>query len=137
MFDKPHFQVKLHSDLLKVDLKEGARKELESLAEARPALRESLGWMFQTIIPLDVKLHDIDNVEVDHDGKVNVRIPGRRDVHIPLEHSESQRLVEKLNELIPVEKDKLYREQQLSAARKAETERETAKDLAYVRRPAR
>ncbi|TMI47895.1 hypothetical protein E6H20_10220, partial [Candidatus Bathyarchaeota archaeon] len=56
MLDKPHFQVKLHSDLLKVDLKDGALRELEKLAEARPALRDTLGWMFQTIIPLDVHL---------------------------------------------------------------------------------
>ncbi len=133
MFDKPHFQVKLHSDLLQVDLKEGARRELERLAEARPVLRESLGWIFQTIIPLDVKLHDIENVEVDHDGKVKVIIPGRRDIHIPLEHSESQRLVEKLNELIPVEKEKQFRERQLSAARKAEMDRQTAQGLVYTR----
>ncbi len=135
MFDKPHFEVRLHSDLLQVDLKEGARRELERLAEARPILRESLGWIFQTIIPLDVKLHEIDNVEVDHDGKVKVIIPGRKDIHIPLEHSESQRLVEKLNELIPAEREKLFRERQFSDARKAEAERQAAKDRMFVQGP--
>ena len=74
MLDKPHFQVKLHSDLLKVDLKDGALKELEKLAEARPALRDTLGWMFQTIIPLDVHLWEIEKVTVEPSGNVNIRI---------------------------------------------------------------
>ena len=47
-----HFDVKLHSDTLEVNLKEGFREEMERLAEARPILQETLGWVFQTIIPL-------------------------------------------------------------------------------------
>ncbi len=108
MLDKPHFQVKLHTDTLEVDLKEGARKELERLAEARPLLRDTLGWVFQSIIPLDVKLWQIEKVVADHDGNIHIQIPLRKDLHIPLEPSESSRLVEKLNELIPVEKAKEY-----------------------------
>ena len=54
--DKPHFDVKLLSDMLKVDLKEGARAELDKLVGNRTALRDTLGWMFQTIVPLDVHL---------------------------------------------------------------------------------
>src|SRR5690242_20993523 len=106
MLDTPHFQVKLHSDLLKVDLKDGTRHEIEKLAEARPALRDTLGWMFQTIIPLDVKLEEIEKVDRDSSGRVNIKIPNRRDIHIPLDPTESIRLVDKLNELIPVEKEK-------------------------------
>ncbi len=94
------------SNMLKVDLKDGARSEIEKLAEARPALRDTIGWMFQTIIPLDVHLYEIEKVTVDGSGKVNITIPHRRDIHIPLEPLEAERLVEKMNELIPVEKDR-------------------------------
>jgi hypothetical protein len=104
--DKPTYQVKLHSNLLEVDLKGEARKALEDAVEANPALRGSLGFIFQTIIPLDVPLKDIEKVELDKKQQVKIRIPHRRDITIPLEPEESRRLVEKLNDLIPVEKRK-------------------------------
>ena len=102
--DKPHFVVKLHEDVLEVDLKEGAKKELEDVVEARPILRESLGILFQTIIPLDVALSAIESAEVDDKGRLKVVIPLRRDIIIPLEFDESTRLAEKMNELIPLAK---------------------------------
>ena len=104
--DKPHFVVKLHEDVLEVDLKEGAKKELEDMLEVRPILRESLGVLFQTIIPLDVALSDIDSAEVDKKGQLKIVIPLRRDIVIPLDAAESKRLAEKMNELIPVAKVK-------------------------------
>ncbi len=121
-FDKPHFQVKLHSDLLEVDLKEGAKKKLEDLAESHPALRDSMGWIFQTIIPLDVKLHEIEKVE-DHNGKVHLQIPHRRDISIPLDPLEGATLVEKLNELIPVEKQRMQELHQAGLVASKEKER--------------
>jgi len=102
--DRPHFVVSLHEDVLEVDLKEGAKKELEDVLEAHPALRESLGVLFQTVIPLDVALSDIDSAEVDDEGRVKIVIPLRRDIVIPLEFDESKKLTEKLNELIPLAK---------------------------------
>ena len=114
IFDKPHFQVKLHTDLLEVDLKEGVRKELETLAEARPFLRDSLGWLFQTIIPLDVHLSHVQEINLDAKGQVHIKIPGRRDIHIPLEPAESTKLIEKMRELVPVEKEKAFRLRQMS-----------------------
>ncbi len=134
VFNKPHFLVKLHRDLLEVDLKEGAKKELEELAEARPILRDSLGWIFQTMIPLDVRLHEIEKVEMDHDGKVSLKIPHRRDVSIPLERSESERLVEKLNELIPADKERMIQHRLAEAAAEREREEQPTKGLAYTRR---
>jgi len=98
---KPHFTVKLHEDTLEVDLKEGAKKELEDVVEAHSILRGSLGVLFQTIIPLDVALHEIEHAEVDKKGRLKIAIPLRRDIVIPTEPDESKRLVEKLNELIP------------------------------------
>src|SRR6266849_3298092 len=134
MLDKPHFQVKLQSDMLKVDLKEGARAEIEKLAEAKPALRDTIGWMFQTIIPLDVHLWEIEKVTVDPSGKVNIRIPHRRDIHIPLEPLEAERLVEKMNALIPLEKERRVERQ--VAEQVAETEREKRKADTLKYRPA-
>lgn len=102
--DKPHIVVKLHEDVLEVDLKEGVKKELEDAVEAHPILRESLGVLFQTIVPLDVALKDIKSAEVDDKGQLKVVIPLRRDITIPLEVNESKKLAEKLNELIPLAK---------------------------------
>ncbi len=104
--DKPHFVVKLHEDTLEVDLKEGAKKELEDVVEAHPILRESLGILFQTLIPLDIALYEIESVEHDDKGRLKISIPLRRDIIIPLEASESERLAKKLNELIPLAKVK-------------------------------
>jgi len=113
---KPHFTVKLHKVLLEVDLKEGVRKELEDVLEAKPILQESLGLLFQTMIPLDVPLKDIESVNVDKKGRVKIVIPHRRDITIPLTATESKRLVGKMNELIPIEKERALRD--LEEARK-------------------
>ena len=104
VIDKPHFTVKLHQNLLEVDLKKGIKKKLEDFVEATPTLRGSLGFLFQNVIPLDVPLKDIESVEMDEKGQVKIVIPNRRDINIPLEPPESQKLIDKLNELIPLEK---------------------------------
>jgi len=131
ILDKPHFQVKLQSDMLKVDLKDGARREIEKLAEARPALRDTLGWMFQTIIPLDVHLWEIEKVTVGASGKVNITIPHRRDIHIPLEPLEAERLVEKMNELIPIEKERRVERQRAEQAAERDHDKERTDALKY------
>ncbi len=122
VIDKAHFIVKLHTSLLEVDLKEGARRKLEEAVESHPHLRDSIGLLFQTIIPLDVRLRDIEAAIVDEKGHTKIVIPRRRDIHIPLELDESTRLVEKLNELIPIEKARAKQEQRES--QKAEKELE-------------
>jgi len=105
-FDKPHFSVKLYETLLKVDFKEGARKRLESFVESNPHLRESLGLLFQMVVPLDVPIKNIETARISEEGKVQIVIPHRRDLHFILEKDEAEKLVDKLNELIPVEKAK-------------------------------
>jgi hypothetical protein len=122
VIDKAHFVVKLHTSLLEVDFKEGARRKLEEAVESHPHLRDSIGLLFQTIIPLDVRLRDIEAAIVDEKGQTKIVIPRRRDIHIPLELDESTRLVEKLNELIPIEKARAKQEQRES--QKAEKELE-------------
>ena len=106
VIDKPYFTVKLHRSLLEVDLKEGVKKELEDVVEANPILRGSIGFLFQNVIPLDVPLKDIESVEMDEKGQVTIMIPLRKDITIPLEPDESRKLIGKLNELIPIEKQK-------------------------------
>ena len=130
VIDKPHFIVKLHTNLLKVDLKEGIRKELEAVVEAKPILRDSLGLLFQTIIPLDVRLRDIQSASVNKKGQVKIAIPHRRDIFIPLEADEAQRLVDKLNELIPMEKERALRDMKESerTERDFEPEREMERE---------
>jgi hypothetical protein len=124
--DKPHFTVKLHSTYLKVDLKEGIKSELERLVETKPAIRDSIGLIFQTIVPLDVKLRDIRSVSLDKKGRVKIDIPSRRDLTIPLDEKESTNLINKLNELIPPEKERAQRDS--SVARKTERTFESARE---------
>lgn len=131
MVDKPHFQVKLLSDLLKVDLKDGTRAEIDKLVGNRPALRDTLGWMFQTIVPLDVHLWQIEKVTVEPAGNVNIRIPHRRDLHIPLEPLEAERLVEKMNELIPIEKERRVERELAEKAAEKDMDRQRTEALKY------
>jgi len=106
VFKKPHFTVKLHPSLLEVDLKESVRKELEDVLEANSVLRESLGYLFQFAVPLDIPIKDIESATVDKKGRVKITAPHRRDLTIPLKPNESKKLVSKLNQLIPIEKAK-------------------------------
>ncbi len=135
VIDRPHFEVKVHSDVLEVNLKEGVKKEIERLAEARPILQETLGWMFQTIIPLNVRLLEIERAEVDAGGKVSLVIPNRRDLHIPLDPTDGRRLVDKLNQLIPVEKAKELERTRTSEAAWKERRSERDGALRLQRRP--
>jgi hypothetical protein len=116
--DKPHFTVKLHTTSLEVDIKDGAREELEKLLEAKPAFRDSVGLLFQTVVPLDVRLRDIRSVGYDKKGRVKIDIPRRKDLTIPLDQAESKRLIDKLNELIPPEKERALKDAE--EARKTE-----------------
>lgn len=112
VIEKPHVIVKLHERVLEVDLTQGLRKELEDLVEGKPALRKTLGFLFQTVIPLDVPLKEIESATIDEASRVNIVIPFRKDLVIPLEPKESVSFVEKLNELVLQEKARAERELQ-------------------------
>ncbi len=133
--DKPHFVVKLHEELLEVDLKEGVRKEFEDIAEAKPILRETLGMLYQFAGPLDVPLKDIEKVLKESSGKVKVVIPNRRDLHIALTPAEADTLTLKLEELIPLAKKKAAEMEKLSEATRAHLEAERAPYRDQTRRP--
>jgi len=106
VIDKPLFTIRLHQNLLEVDLKEGAKKKLEDFVEANPMLRGSLGFLFQNVVPLDVALKDIDSVEQDEKGRIKIAIPHRKDISIPLEPNESKQFISKLKQLVLAEKKK-------------------------------
>jgi len=106
VFDKPHFIVKLHQTSLEVDLTEGVRKKLEDFLESNPHLKETIGVLFQNVIHLDVQLKNIETVCLNEKGHVKIVVPHRKDITIPLEKDEAEKLADKLNELIPVEKAK-------------------------------
>ncbi len=127
--------MKLHEELLEVDLKEGVRKEFEDLAEAKPILRETLGMLYQFAGPLDVELKDIEKVLIEKDGRVKVVIPNRRDLHIPLTPQEAQTLTGKLDELIPVARQKAIELEKIAAATRAQHEAETNRYRDQARRP--
>lgn len=105
-FDKPSFVVRLYEYVLEVDLKEGLKKDLEDFLEAKPLVRDSLGVLFEAAVPLDVWLKDIDSASLDDEGKTRIAIPHHKDITIPLVQNESEKLIEKLNELIPIAKQK-------------------------------
>jgi hypothetical protein len=87
--------------------------------------------MFQTIVPLDVHLWQIEKVTVEPTGKVNIRIPHRRDIHIPLEPIEAERLVEKMNELIPIEKERRVERELAEKAAERDMDRQRTEALKY------
>jgi len=120
VIDKPSFEVKLHESLLEVDLKKGAKKKLEDALESTSSLRGSLGFIFQNVVPLDIPLKDIESVELDEKKQVKIKIPHRKDITIPLEPSESRKLISKLKELIPLAKQREM--ERLLASREAKKE---------------
>ncbi|MHA2403859.1 MAG: hypothetical protein ACXADH_12765 [Candidatus Kariarchaeaceae archaeon] len=118
--EKSQFIVKLDRDVLQVDLREGVMKELEDVLEATPDLRDNLGFLFQTLIPLDVSLKDIERVDSDENGVIKIIIPNRRDILLPLDVSEAEQFKIKLHELIPLAKQRYI--ERLLASQKAEEE---------------
>ena len=96
--------------MLEVDIKEGLVKDVESVLESESHLRESLGFLFQTMLPLDVPLSGIESVTQDDKGRVHVVIPHRRDIDLNLAEDEAAAFVPKIQELIGLEKERVLRD---------------------------
>jgi len=111
VIEKPDFVVKLHKDLIEVDLKEGGKEKLEDAIEKDPLLRKTLGFILQTTIPSDVELCDIKSCEVDDKGQLKLVIPRHVDIVLPLGMDDANRLAYELRDLIPLAKTrkKAYR----------------------------
>ncbi len=134
-FEKPQFELKLYPEVLTLHVKENAIGDFDKLAEETPSLRDTLRWLLHTVVPLHVKLSDIEKVEADDSGRITIKIPLRRDIHIPLTLEEARTLVDKLTELIP-EKRAEALEKKLAEEAKEETEFRKHEAYSYNRKPA-
>jgi hypothetical protein len=99
--DGPHCTVRLYEKLLKVDLKGSLKNEIEEALENKPILKETIGGILGIFVPLHIRLSDVNSAHVDETGKLKIDLPHRRNILVPLERKDAQRLVDKLNELIP------------------------------------
>jgi hypothetical protein len=104
--DKPHFTIELHENLLAIDLKGSVKNDIEEALENKPLLKETIGSILGIFVPLHLRLSHIDSVHKDETGKVTIKLHLHRDIVLPLEPSEADKLVDKLNQLIPEEKKK-------------------------------
>lgn len=111
--EKPYFVVRLSEYVLQVDVKRGIKKELEDFLEKKPAIAKSLGFIFETLVPIDVWLKDIESAIIEKDGATKIIIPHHKDIAIPLTTDESKKLISKLNELIPIAKQKDIEEKEI------------------------
>ncbi len=111
VIEKPDFVVRLHKDLIEVDLREGGKAKLEDAIEKDPLLRKTLGFVLQSTIPSDVELCDIKSCEVDGKGQLKLVIPRHVDIVLPLGVDDANRLAYELRDLIPLAKTrkKAYR----------------------------
>jgi len=104
--DKKNFSVMLYESLLKVEPNKSVVHKLEEALENKPVLKDTLNEILHVFAPFHVRLSQIKKVDADKTGKVTLTIPQHRNVTIPLSPEESKKLVDKLNELIPKEKEK-------------------------------
>jgi hypothetical protein len=104
--DKKNFSVMLYENWLKVEPKKSFVHELEEALEHKPILKDTVGEILHIFAPLHIRLSQIEKVSVYKKGNVRLIIPHHRDVTIPLAPMESKKLVDKLNKLIPKEKER-------------------------------
>jgi len=120
--EKSNMIINLYKEKLEVDFKEGILKKVEDVIEENPLLNDSLGFLMQTVFPLDVLLRDIEEVE-RAEGKIRIIIPMRKDIELPLTDTEIDLLYAKLMELIFIEKDKYYKKILAQANAQKESEK--------------
>jgi len=102
----PHFTIKVTNDLLKIDVKGNVKSEIEEALENDKGLRETIGRILSVFVPLTINLSDIDSVTMEKTGEVKIALPHRKDANIPLQTEEAEKLVNKLNQLIPEAKNR-------------------------------
>ena len=136
--DGPHYVVRLYENMLRIDLHGSVKDDIEEALENKPVLRQTLGHILGLFAPLHIRLSDIDAVRMDEKGNVKIVLPRHRDIVIPLETQNAKRLVDKLNQLIPEEKEKelerIKNEQKLqrTAEEEAEPERTAEEHKAWT-----
>jgi hypothetical protein len=125
--DRPHFTIRLYEHILLIDLKGSFKNEIEEALENKPILRETFGGIFGIFVPLHIRLKDIDSVNVDETGKVKINLPHHRNIDIPLEREDGERLVEKLNQLISEARQKDFELERLRRKRARNLKRKSRK----------
>lgn len=134
--EQPHFTVRVSQSMLRIDLKGALKEEIEDALESKPILRETLGKILGIFVPLHVRLSDVDSVSIDKKGDVVIKLPRHRDVTIPFNPKHAKKLVDKLNQLIPIEKEKeiarIMREQKLQRIEKTEKGFEKEKAMSPI-----
>jgi hypothetical protein len=108
--ENPHFIIRLYENLLRIDLKGSVKNEIEEALENKPILKETIGGILGIFVPLHMHLSDINSVHMDETGKIKVSLRHHRNIVIPLERKDAEKLVDKLNQLIPKAKDRKIRE---------------------------
>jgi hypothetical protein len=96
-----HLTVSLYENLLTIDLKGSLKNEVEEALENKPILKDTIGRVLSMFVPLHIRLSDVESVRVDETGKLEIALPYRRNVLIPLGREDAERLLDKLDELIP------------------------------------
>ena len=104
--DHPHFIISVTEDLLKIDVKGSVKNEIEEALENAPGLKETVGRILSVFVPLHIRLSDIDSVKMEETGEVKISLPRRIEANIPLKKEEAEKLVKKLNQLIPAAKQR-------------------------------
>jgi hypothetical protein len=103
---EPRITVRLYENLLKIDLRGSFKNEIEEALENKPVLKETFGNILGMFVPLHIRLSDIDSVHMDETGKIKVKLSLHRNIVIPLERKDAEKLVQKLNQLIAITKKK-------------------------------
>jgi hypothetical protein len=130
VINKPHLTISVYESTLRMDVNDSVKNNIEEALENTPILKQTIGSILGIFVPLHVHLSDIDSVDVDKEGKVAIKLPHHRDLVLPLGPTDSKMLADKLNELIPVEKEReLERIMKRNKLRRIESaERERARE---------
>jgi hypothetical protein len=99
--EETQLTVSLYENFLRIDLKGSLKNEVEEALENKPILKDTIGRVLSMFVPLHIRLSDVDSVRLDEKGKLEIALPNRRNVLIPLGREDAERLSDKLNELIP------------------------------------
>jgi hypothetical protein len=128
VINKPHLTISVYESMLRMDVKDSVKNDIEEALENTPVLKQTIGSILGIFAPLHVRLSDIDSVNVDKEGKVKIKLPRHRDLVLPLGPTDGKKLTDKLNELIPVEKQKelerIMKRNRLRRIESAERERQ-------------
>lgn len=139
--DDPHFTIKLSNNLLKIDLKGSFKNEVEEALENKPVLKETIGRIFGLLVPLRIRLREINSLHMDETGKINVNLSHHRSIVIPFENKgDAEKLAEKLNQSISrieTEKTRAIKARRIAEKEKIQESkvRDRAKRKRYRKRP--